>query len=133
MSRKRGAAASVDRYAKPAIKPWHEEYMLSDTSPSGLRYLVNGAPSVVAGTPNEPTWPYDKSMAHHCIWPRNYSVYVQVDWEGEDIGGGMKWDMVMQYASAWTVREILLEHAEEVRLIAALERHLGIHPESEVA
>ncbi|WJN49938.1 hypothetical protein [Pseudomonas asiatica] len=45
----------------------------------------------------------------------------------------MKWDMVMQYASAWTVREILLEHAEEVRLIAALERHLGIHPESEVA
>lgn len=135
MSRARGAAARplVDRNAKPAIKPWHEEYTLSDTSASGLRYLVNGVPSVPAGSPNEPTWPYNKSMAHHCIWPRNYRVYVQVDWEGEDIGGGMKWDMVMQHIPAWTLREILQEHAEEVRLIALLERHLGIHPESEVA
>ncbi|AZO87298.1 hypothetical protein BOO88_08600 [Stutzerimonas stutzeri] len=63
-------------------------------------------------------------MAQHCIWPRNYTMSVIVDWEGEDLGGFMKWDPVLETVPAWTVREILLEHAEEVRLIEALERHI---------
>lgn len=122
MSRVRGGIARKND--KPAIQPWHEEYVLSDTSPSGLRYMVNGSASVVAGCPIEITWPHDESMAQHCIWPRNYSLPVIVDWEGEDLGGFMKWDMQLETVSAWIVREILLEHAERERQIELLERHL---------
>ncbi|RMO23637.1 hypothetical protein PSCFBP2116_02143 [Pseudomonas syringae] len=123
MTRGRGAAAN--RNQKPVIKPWHEEYALSDTSPCGMVYIVCGSPSTVpAGCPKEPTWPYDKSMARHCIWPRNYNLSVIVDWEGEDLGGFIKWDMVLETVPAWTVRGILLEYAERERQIRLLEQHL---------
>ncbi|WP_246881600.1 hypothetical protein [Pseudomonas chlororaphis] len=113
----------------PEIKPWHEEFTLSDSSPSGLRLLVNGSPSVVAGCPKEVTWPHDKSMAQHCIWPRHYVVSAIVDWEGTDLGGFMAWDMELQTVSAWVVREILLEHAERAQQIQLLEQHLQQHLE----
>ncbi|EGH27386.1 hypothetical protein PSYMO_40200 [Pseudomonas amygdali pv. mori str. 301020] len=123
MSRGRGVAAR--RNQRPVIKPWQEEYALSDTSPSGMVYMLCGSPTkTVAGCPKEPTWPYDKSMAQHCIWPRNYNLSVIVDWEGEDLGGFMKWDMVLETVPAWTVREILIEHAERERQIHLLEQHL---------
>lgn len=123
MSRVRSGMTS--RNQRPEIKPWNEEYALSDTSPSGLVYLVCGSPSTaVAGCPKEITWPYDKSMARHCIWPRNYTMSVIVDWEGEDLGGFMRWDPVLETVPAWTVREILLEHAERERQIQLLEQHL---------
>ncbi|WP_224790454.1 hypothetical protein [Pseudomonas fluorescens] len=63
-------------------------------------------------------------MAHHCIWPRHYTVSVIVDWEGEDLGGFMKWDSVLESVSAGVVREILLEHAEREQQIELLEQHL---------
>lgn len=122
MSRARNRIDARNR--EPEIKPWHEEYTLSDTSPSGLRYLVNGIPSVVAGSPKEPTWPYDKSMAKHCIWPRHYSTSVIVGWEGTDLGGFMAWDMQLETVSAGVVREILLEHYEREQQIQLLEQHL---------
>lgn len=112
------------RNTKPEIKPWHEEFTLSDSSPSGLRLLVNGSPSVVAGCPIEPTWPHDKSMAQYCIWPRHYVVSAIVEWEGTDLGGFMKWDMQLETVSAGVVREILLEHAEREQQIQLLEQHL---------
>lgn len=114
------------RSQQPVIKLWHEEFTLSDSSPSGLRYLVNGSTSVVAGCPGEPTWPYDKSMAQHRIWPRNYCVSVIVGWEGEDLGGFIKWDMQLETVPAWVVREVLLEHAERERQIQLLEQHLEV-------
>lgn len=114
------------RSQQPVIKPWHEEFTLSDSSPSGLRYLVNGSTSVVAGCPSEPTWPYDKSMAQRCIWPRHYVVSAIVGWEGEDLGGFMKWDMQLETVSAWVVREVLLEHSERERQIQLLEQHLEV-------
>jgi hypothetical protein len=112
------------RNKMPEIKPWHEEFTLSDSSPSGLRLLVSGSPSVVAGCPKEVTWPHDKSMAQHCIWPRHYVVSAIVEWEGTDLGGFMKWDMQLETVSAWVVREILLEHSEREQQIQLLERHL---------
>ncbi|AQL40566.1 hypothetical protein BKM16_11620 [Pseudomonas amygdali pv. morsprunorum] len=63
-------------------------------------------------------------MARHCIWPRNYNLSVIVDWEGEDLGGFIKWDMVLETVPAWTVRGILLEYAERERQIRLLEQHL---------
>ena len=117
------------RNGEPEIKPWHEEYTLSDTSPSGLRYLVNGIPSVVAGSPKEPTWPHNESMAQHCIWPRHYSLSVVVGYEGADLGGFMAWDMQFETVSPWIVREILLEHAEREQQIRLLEQHLVQHLE----
>lgn len=111
----------------PVIKPWQDEYVLSDTSPSGLRYVMNGLPSVVAGCPIEITWPHDKSMAQHCIWPRNYHVSVIVDWEGTDLGGFMHWDMQLETVPSWVVREILMEHAERAQQIELLEQHLHRH------
>jgi hypothetical protein len=120
--------------ARPALRHVWEQYALADDSPSGLRHLSPaGNLSVIAGCPKEPTWPYDKSMAHHCIWPKGYSVSVIIDWEGEDLGGFMNWTMVLETVEAGLVREIIKEHAEEVRLIAALERHLGLAVELEVA
>lgn len=112
------------RNKEPVIKPWQDEYILSDTSPSGLRYMVNGLPSVVAGCPIEITWPPDKSMAQHCIWPRNYHVSVIVGWEGTDLGGFMHWDMQLLTVPAWIVREILMEHTEREQQISLLEQHL---------
>jgi glycerol-3-phosphate dehydrogenase len=117
------------RNKQPEIKPWHEEYTLSDSSPSGLRYLVNGNPSVVAGCAIELTWPHDKSMAQHCIWPRHYSMSVVVGYEGTDLGGFMAWDMELETVSAWVVREILLEHAERAQQLQLLEQHLEQHLE----
>ncbi|WP_224795789.1 hypothetical protein, partial [Pseudomonas fluorescens] len=117
------------RNQQPEIKPWDEEFMLSDSSPSGLRLLVNGNPSVVAGCAIELTWPHDKSMAEHCIWPRHYSTSVIVGWEGTDLGGFTKWDMQLETVSAWVVREILLEHAARAQQIQLLEQHLEQHLE----
>lgn len=108
----------------PRMKGWHEEYVLSDTSPCGLRYMVSGLPSVVAGCPIEITWPHDKSMAQHCIWPRNYHVPVIVDWEGTDLGGFTHWDMQLETVPAGVIREILIEHAERAQQIELLEQHL---------
>ncbi len=123
MSRGCGVAARGNQ--KPVIKPWHEEYGLSDTSPCGMVYMVCGSPSTVpAGCVKEITWP-DQNMKRQCIWPRNFSTSVIVDWEGEDLGGFMKWDMVLETVPAWTVREILIEHAERERQIHLLEQHLG--------
>lgn len=112
------------RNQRPVIKPWHEEFTLSDSSPSGLRHLVSGSTSVVTGCPKEVTWPHDKSMAQHCIWPRHYVVSAIVDWEGTDLGGFMKWDMQLETVSAGVVRQILLKHAERVQQIQLLEHHL---------
>lgn len=123
MSRSRGVRN--DRSVRPAIQAWHEEYALSDSSPSGLRYRVLGSVSVVAGCPRENTWPHDVSMAHHCIWPRNYALSVTVDWEGTDLGGFIKWEPIVETVPAWTVREILLEHAQREQQIQLLEQHLG--------
>ncbi|MFI8372918.1 hypothetical protein ACIGCH_02280 [Pseudomonas helleri] len=106
------------------MKGWHEEYVLSDTSPCGLRYVVSGLPSVVAGCPIEITWPHDKSMAQHCIWPRSYHVPVIVDWEGTDLGGFTHWDMQLETVPAGVIREILIEHAERAEQIELLEQHL---------
>ena len=106
------------------MKGWHEEYVLSDTSPCGLRYVVSGLPSVVAGCPIEITWPHDKSMAQHCIWPRNYHLPVIVDWEGTDLGGFTHWDMQLETVPAGVIREILIEHAERAQQIELLEQHL---------
>lgn len=108
----------------PRMKGWHEEYVLSDTSPCGLRYVVSGLPSVVAGCPIEITWPHDKSMAQHCIWPRSYHVPVIVDWEGTDLGGFTHWDMQLETVPAGVIREILIEHAERAEQIELLEQHL---------
>lgn len=122
MSRGRGAVAN--RNQKPVIKPWHEEYALSDTSPCGLVYIVGGSPSTVpAGCVKEITWP-DQSMKRQCIWPRNFSTSVIVDYEGTDLGGFIKWDMVLETVPAWTVRGILLECAERERQIRLLEQHM---------
>ncbi|TWS03949.1 hypothetical protein FJD35_30405 [Pseudomonas mandelii] len=63
-------------------------------------------------------------MARHCIWPRNYCVSVIVGWEGEDLGGFMKWDMQLETVPAGVVREILLEHYEREQQIQLLEQHL---------
>ncbi|WP_446433954.1 hypothetical protein [Pseudomonas sp. 1152_12] len=51
---------------------------------------------------------------------------VVVGWEGEDLGGFMKWDMQLDTVPAWVVREVLLEHAERERQIELLEQHLEV-------
>lgn len=118
------ARTKVEARSKtPVIKPWQDEYVLSDTSPSGLRYVVCGNPSVVAGCPTESTWPCT-DVAQRCIWPRNYCVSVIVGWEGTDLGGFMQWDMQLLTVPAWIVREILTEHAECEQQISLLEQHL---------
>ena len=86
--------------------------------------MVSGLPSVVAGCPIEITWPHDKSMAQHCIWPRNYHVPVIVDWEGTDLGGFTHWDMQLETVPAGAIREILIEHTERAQQIELLEKHL---------
>lgn len=113
----------------PLIKPWHEEYALSDTSWTGLRLLVNGSLSCVAGCPRERTWP-DTSMRVQCIWPASASTSVIVDWEYKEFGslatgsGPHSWYPVLEEVSSGTIREILLEHAERERQIQLLEQHL---------
>lgn len=110
---------------RPVLKHVWEQYALADDSPSGLRYRsAGGGLSVVAGCPREPTWPYDQSMAQHCIEPRSYGVSVVIDWEGEDLGGFMNWTMVLETVEAGVIRAILQEHAELEREIELLERHL---------
>ena len=115
---------SLARSKMPEIKPWHEEFTLSDSSPNGVRLLVNGAPSVAAGCPKEPTWPHNASMAQHCIWPRHFVVSVIVGYEHADLGEGTNWEMQLETVSAWVIREILLEHAEREQQIELLEQHL---------
>lgn len=118
------ARTKVEARSKaPVIKPWQDEYVLSDTSPSGLRYVVNCLPSVVAGCPTESTWPCT-DVSQRCIWPRNYCVSVIVGWEGTDLGGFMHWDMQLLTIPAGVVREILMEHADRAQQIEMLEQHL---------
>lgn len=114
--------------AAPSIKPWHEEYTLSDTSWTGLRLLVNGSLSCVAGCPRERTWP-DTSMRAHCIWPASGATSVIVDWEFREHSSGNgcgSWYPVLEEVSTGTVREILIEHAERARQIHLLEQHLEV-------
>lgn len=111
----------------PTIKPWHEEYVLSDTSWTGLRLLVGDHVSVVAGCPREKVWP-DTSMKQQCIWPGSASDSVMVDWEYKDGGGFKGWYPVLEEVSTGTIREILIEYAEREQQIQLLERHIQQHP-----
>jgi hypothetical protein len=118
----------VNSTACPVLRHVWEEYALDELN--NVRYLkADGSLGIEAGCPREKRWPPDKSMAHHCIWPLSTGISMFIEWEGEP----KHWVPVLETVEAGVIREILKEHAEEVRLIEALERHLGLAVELEVA
>ena len=112
---------------EPRMKGWHEEYALSDTCESGLRYVVSGNPSCQAGCPVEITWPTANKTPAKFVHPAHFRVHVIVGWEETDLGGFSSWDTQLEEVDTYTVREILMEHAERAQQIELLEQHLHRH------
>lgn len=127
--RARGAAAR--RSAQPEVPCIWDQFRLDDASPSGLTYVIKAGwfgdmRGPKAGYPREVDYPPDNPMKGQCTFPPSWTIPVLVGYEGEDLGGFSRWDPVLEPVEAGVVRAILREHAEEIRLIQALERHLGV-------
>lgn len=132
MSRVKRSTRAQEQNNAPVLKPLWVEFGLSDTSPSGLRYRVGDVPLAmgpVAGCPRERTWPPEQSMAGYCIWPGSFELPVVIEYISVDTGALQYWKPVWEHVSTQDLRAILLEHAEEVRLIQALERHIDAQRE----
>lgn len=110
--------------------------MLSSTSPSGVRYCLEfmgqAVESAVAGTPVHTAWPPDvaERQRGQCLYPMDYSVYVQTGWCIEEFAVGM-WNVepVLCDVPAAAVREAL-EIRREIRLLTelvALDKHTTVH------
>lgn len=114
---------------KPLLRDIADEYVLSGTSPSGLRYKLAGSSSPdigpVAGCPNNSTWPYNPEKARHCLYPVGYVLSVIADYERFlPDSDAWYWNPVIENLSAGEVREELLRR-ERVALVRELERQLS--------
>jgi hypothetical protein len=126
------------RNARPVAPCIWDQYILDDNSLSGLAYKIlgfgGGNIGPRAGCPRESTsWPHDNPMRGQVVGPLSWAITVLVGYEEEDLGNCTKWWPEYQTVEAGVVREIISEYNQELRLIAALERHLGLAVEVEVA
>lgn len=101
-------------------------FCLSNDSPSGVRYCVGvmgqRVSSVVAGTPVHTFWPPEREQMHRgqCLYPMNYSIYVQTGWCVDEVAQGM-WNIEPDLCEvpASLVREAL-EVRREIRLLTEI-------------
>lgn len=113
--------------------------MLSNTSPSGVRYCLEfmgqAVESAVAGTPVYTPWPPEMAELQrgHCLYPMDYVIHVQIGWNVDEIAVGM-WNIEPELCDvpAAAVREAL-EIRREVSLLAelvALDKASTVHSDA---
>lgn len=115
--------AQERRRTGPNVPCIWDQFVLDNDSQSGLAWNMPGS-APRAGCPCEVTdWPYDNPMRGQIVFPPSWEVSVVVGYERRD--GGHVWQAVYETVEAGTVRTVLQEYNEEIRLIAALEKHLS--------
>lgn len=119
----RGPAKPARRSPEPApLGSLFSEYCVADDSPSGLRWMVAGRPSVVVGTPREVHWP--NGAPEGWMGPFSYEMYIEVDRVVHDLGGVYDIERKCEYHPAPRIRALLLEQQALGREVELLERHI---------
>lgn len=111
---------------RPAPEPLpslYDGYCIADDSPSGLRWMVAGRPSVVIGTPREVHWP--NGAPEGWMGPLSYEMYIEVDQVVHAFGGVYDVERNCEYHPAPRIRALLREQLELAREIELLEQHLA--------
>lgn len=112
---------------EPDVPGLAREFVVSNTSPSGLRYKLAGAPvdlGPVAGCPRESTWPKSMEQEGAQLHPRSYVLSVLVGWERFlPERDGWFWIRKVEQYHCNDVRDAL-EHELLLQEIELLELHL---------